>query len=384
MPLNEVFIPPALAKHRLPSLLWGCIFFVLINIVVVFIMKYDKNVSNRLPYDPTYEDIHEMLIKIQNEKKPVIVIIGGSVVWGVGHKENETIAMNLQKRLGGQVKVFNLGMIGARPLDEFLLAWLVRDTADLIITDYNYEFGGEISQERLWREKDTYLRHPQLLSIFAEEFFKDIPQIPTCFQQWKITIPQNMGVLERGAMNAFQATIPLIHYKHKINRIIFGQHPLLIVEKFHRNAGKILQGNVRVQDLLQPAAQDKTTPWSPPGTIEEQELSEKYLKKTFASDTLITCQVKAFSEYMQEKKLHLFAYITPMNPAMFFNLHSSPVHKQNVNLFEKLFSPIPLINLDTGTFPSTAFTDATHLTATGALLVADALLPNILHYMSPR
>jgi hypothetical protein len=337
---------------------------------------------NRLPYDPAAEEIQELIAEVKAEPKSTIVLIGGSVAWGVGHAANETIASRLQEMLGSEVRVFNLSLVGARPLDQFLLAWALRDDVELLLVDVNYELGMDVERERLWREPETYLRQRSLLSTYGDAFFQDVPAAKECMEQWEITLPHGQTAADKLAQS-LMSQLPLIHEKPAINRSLFGQHPLVLVERLNQKGGGLLKEEHPLQALLEsPERRMPTEAWVPPGTPDQQALAKLYLQSKFTSNTLRGCLMRAFSTYAAKKKLPMLAYLTPLNPGMFPGLHASQTHEANVQIFTSLFGDAGLVNLDTGTLPIAAFTDSTHLTASGAQLVSKQLLQEMDRFLT--
>lgn len=349
----------------------------MINIVIWLVFGRTETTLDRLPYDPAPEEIQELIRTIKAESRPTVVHIGGSVAWGVGHGANETIANRLQEMLGDEVRVFNLSLVGARPLDQFLLAWALRDDVELLLLDVNYELGMDVERERLWREPETYLRQRSLLSTYGDVFFEEIPAAKQCMDQWEIALPHGQTAVDMWAQ-AMIGHLPLVHYKPSLNRALFGQHPLILVERLHQKGSGLLNEDKPLKALLEsPEARMPTEPWVPPGTQDQQALAKLYLESRFTPDTLRGCLMQAFSIYAAKERLPVLAYLTPLNPGMFPGLHASDVHKENVTMFTSLFGDTGLVNLDTGTLPLTAFTDSTHLTASGAQLLSKQLLQEI-------
>lgn len=384
MPSDDIIAPPATDAPRAYAVAWAVIFFALINAAVWAAFGGTRAQPERLPYDPSPEEILEAVSAVRTQNGVTVAHIGGSVTWGVGHAADETISARLQEDLGGEARVFNLGLVGARPLDEFLLAWALKDDADLLLLDENYELGMDVDRERLWREPETYLRHRSLLSAYGEGFFRDVPAAKTCMETWEIALPHGQTAVDRAARGVF-GVLPVINHKPAINRSLFGQHPLVIAERFLSKGGAVLRGEQPLSVIFEsPEAHIVMQPWSPPLTDEQQALAALYRETSFSKHALRACLTEAFSAYAAEQDLPVLTYLTPLNPGMFPGLHGSEAHAANVRLFDDLSGASRFLNLDDGSLPADAFTDTTHLTASGASMVADMLLEAVRRSLPAR
>jgi hypothetical protein len=297
-------------------------------------------------------------------------------MWGVGSGDpSGTIPSAFKDLLNREdVPVYNLGIIGARPLDEFLLVYLLQGDANLIVTDYNYEFGLPLDPAHLLQDPGASVRLSQLFANEGPDFIAAVPGIADCMEQAGLTPPREAPTIEAYLRSWMEHAIPVLRYKDRINDRLFGQHPLLLIQRVFLLASKALRDRdlsfTTIRSLfLPPEERIETVAWEPGGPMG----SEAIQTQAFDPQNLHTCVSRAWSMYASERHLGVVTYLTPNNPGMFPGLHHSALHRNNIAVLEQAFSGTPFINLDDAVLQPSSFTDSTHLTPEGARAFAKIL-----------
>ena len=356
----------AVPPERLWSLLWAVFFLLLLNIGIALLFR-DNEPFVRFRYHTSYQDVRSVLETIAQDPRRKVVFLGGSVMWGSSTEDpSRTIPAAFRRHLPPDTAVYNLGMIGGRPLDSFLLAFLLQGKVDLFVLDYNYQFGAPVARERLLREPSTYVRLQELYHAHAPPLFGAIPGLHTCMEQFDLPLPAAPSIGEPTLRRWMERVLPVLRYKDRINDALFGQHPLLFIEQAGLHAGDLAAGTLRLRDLFSvPEEQIDPTPWQPKGTADEAAYRETVEAEVFSGTELLDCQSRAFAQYASKQQLPVVTYILPNNPAMFPGFKASPIHARNIDRLLTLFHGTSVHNLDTQTLPGSLFTDSTHLTPEG-------------------
>lgn len=356
-------------SSRLWALAWACVFFALFNGLIAFTFGRTGQ-FRRFHYHTSYEEIVSVVDAVRADPRRKIVFLGGSVMWGDSSPDPEdTIPAAFAGLLGDpDVAVYNLGFIAARPLDTYILALLLRDDRTVFVMDYNYSFGYAVDTGRLIREPETYVRMTQLYSSYAHRLYGDVPEMPVCFDAKGLPVMTLQHPVEKRLQNVFERFLPLLRYKDRVNDMLFGQHPALLLERVGFSLAK--GGTVDVRTLLgAPEEIIDSAPWTPakgPGEV--------FADEEFGDDALLNCITRAFGEYAKRTALPLIVYVTPNNPAIAGSHLTSPAHERNIRYLLSLFPAGHAHNLDDGTLDAALFTSSTHLTPAGTHVFAAKLL----------
>lgn len=122
-----------LGKNACHILLWGLIWFILLNIVIwtVFDRKFFDWVGfDRLLMQPSDNEVQSMIDKIRVEDKKHLVLLGDSIVWGIGINDpGESVGGKLTEHFSdrGDIRVVNLSVPGNSYLDTTAM---IRDSYD--------------------------------------------------------------------------------------------------------------------------------------------------------------------------------------------------------------------------------------------------------------
>lgn len=380
-------------RNRIFSLAWAVLFFVIINVFIALHFS-DHPSFRRFPYHATYEDVRGIFDIIRHDPRRKIVFLGGSVMWGASSGDPAfTIPAFFKEHLPPDVSVYNLGLVAARPLDAMLIMFALRDSVDLFVQDYNYTFGSFQPRDLLLREPATYIHLSPLLSAHADGLFGSIPAMRACMQQFDLPLPATTSSAGEATLQSMlEHSVPIFHFKDRINERLFGEHPLLLIEKagdvFGGHIGDLLDGSLRWSALMVSMTPEaelvNTVPWQPTRTQKEGDFRRLFQSEVFTGRELLDCQTRAFAQFAASARLPLVSYITPNNPTMFPELAASPTHRRNLKLLESQFAGTTLYDLDDQTFPGQYFTDDTHLTPFGYKQLADLLFQHLRPVLQSR
>ena len=361
--------------RRLWAFAWAAFFLVVINLLVAWMERDRGDAFTRFHYHVSYEEVRDVLDRIIADPRRKVVFLGGSVLWGTATPDPaRTVPGAFRALIPDDVVVYNLGMIGARPLDVFLLAHQLRGHADAIIIDENYLFGESLTRERLLREPETYLRIRQLLYTHNGDFFAAVPEAHACFVRYEAPLPSALSFGEARLQALTERWIPLLHYKDRLNDRLFGQHPLLLADRFLLDGGDVLRGKQSIALLLRPPEERMNIqPWKKTDPVDAAYV-HRYEHMRFTGREFLDCLSRALTTSAAVAHLPILLYVTPKNPGMFPHLQGTPVHAHNIRSLLSLFTGLRAVSLDDGSIPADHFADATHLTPEGNALLAHKIL----------
>lgn len=365
----------AVNGSRLYALLWAAIFLILINVSVEYV--FGKEVlPERFHYHAFYEEVTDAIEAVRTETRPTVVFVGGSVLWGAGSRDaGKSVPAEFARLAGSGIAVYNLAMVAGRPIDAYLISYLLKDSADLIVADYNYEFGLPVTRNRLVSDRGTYVRMGQLYDTFGPEMFQEIPSMEACLTDRGLPIPQHDNRVEADVRSFYERNIPVFRHKDRINDVLFGQHPLSMIEfvplRFAQRmrAGETFSSTFVAGLFKSPEGLIKEEPWKPGATP----VHPKLPSVVFDANDLQSCLGRAWTAYATSSVRQFTMYLLPNNPAMYPTMHASDIHTRNVQHLRTVFNNVPFYNFDDGTMSPNSFTDSTHLTASGSAAFAQRL-----------
>ncbi len=368
-------------RNRLFAVAWAVFFLILIN-GIIWVWFHGRPLGQRLPQHTSSGDVEQLLTAIRNDPRRKVVFIGGSILWGATTPDTrDTIPAAFASLLPKDVTVYNVGMIAARPLDEYLIAEQLQGHADLLILDYNYAFGFPIAPDRLLREPETYVRQSSLLQAHFHELLVAMPDISECFSRSGLSLPLSSSTIEQTLRSWYERNIPLFRYKDLLNSRLFGQHPTLLIQRTILALSSALTGRAPFPSvhslLLPPEEAIDPRPWNVHKTKPDASLEGQI----FDSSGFLPCLDRSFSSFVVAEHLPVVLYIPPNNPGLFPGLHHSEEHRNNIAILQSRFPGLASINMDDGTLSDVYFTGSTHLTPAGNRLFAErlfqALIPDL-------
>lgn len=362
-------VPP----HRLWALFWAAVFFFLINLLVWAVFRSaDTKPFLRLQLKPSYAEIVMITERIRRDPRPKIVFLGTSVIAGATAADPlDTVpavyAELLSKEAGHEVPVYNLGISGARPLDAYLLALILRDSTTLFIIDNNRQNSSVVSKQHLESGMSAYVRISQLYRDHATDLYRDIPATKECFIAYNIPLIDNVSFGNQGLLSYLSAYVPLLKYKDLTNIRLFGQHPIGVAEEalLALHSGNPLK---ELSMLFAPAEQKiNDTPWTPAAS-QTPYVSEP----AFDPNDINNCLIRAFSKYVVAAKLPVVEYLSPNNPGI-VHQSTNAMHRENNAMILSLFDGTHVLDFDDGSIPYGLFTDLQHFTVAGSHAFATLL-----------
>lgn len=361
-------------SDRCWAFFWAALFFCLINLGVWFAFRFtDTKPFLRLQLTPSYEEIASMVQRIKRDPRPKIVFLGTSVVAGatVRDPQNAVPAIYadlLRRETGRDVVVYNMGISGARPLDAFLVALLLRDSATLLIIDNNRWNSAIVSRQSLLSGMSAYVRISQLYRDHAMELYREIPAMKQCFADHDVPLIDNLSFSEAGALSRVSAVVPLLKDKDLINVALFGQHPIGVAEEALL-ALHSPRGWKDLSMLFSPVEEKiEDVPWNFSDTSQASYGTEP----EFLPGDINNCFIRAFAQYAASVHLSVVDYISPNNPGI-LHQNRNDMHRRNNAMIMKLFEGTRILDLDDGSLPAGMFTDLQHFTTTGSYLFATTL-----------
>lgn len=208
-------------------LVWGAVWFVLLNAVIgiIFDWKFFDVVGfDRLMMQPSDNELQSMIDKVRAEDKKHLILLGDSIVWGIGIQNPEnSIAGRLGEYLADREewRVTNLSVPGNSFFDA---AAVIRDSYDeknayvffvnpMLFREYyaSRDFEGTVRFKEL--VKRIFREHTELFQRCCD---LDIPSTHSDIALW----------LQRMVFRS----VPLYHDRDLLTKELLGLHPSVAVD----------------------------------------------------------------------------------------------------------------------------------------------------------
>jgi len=345
---------------------WAIFFFLLINLVILATFYGREEQFVRFGYNPSYEEIQRVVDIIKNDDRKIIVFLGGSVMWGKGSADPEkTIPISFESNLSNEnIAVYNLGINAARPLDFFVFTYLLKDHADIFVTELNYQFFSEFSPVRVRLDPTTYVRINQLFRTHATQMYDLSPELQSCISNANIPAGLPTPRIEQEIRNAVQSVVPIFMYKDRVNNMLFRQHPSLLLQRFLIHMSRVLQGTMEFSFDAFLSPPDSVPQW-------EAEPSKKYDRsdifgyEPFNEYQINACILRALSSFTEREDLQFIYYVLPLDHSVLTKLVVHPQYKKNIDMILSLVGENDVYNFDAISFDEKYFIDRSHLTPEG-------------------
>ena len=362
------------ARGKLWAIAWAAFFFLLINLVILAVFCGEEEQFVRFRYNPSYEEIQKVVDIIRNDKREIIVFLGGSVMWGKGTPDPmQTIPISFESELSNDnIAVYNLGINAARPLDFFVFTYLLKDHVDLFVTELNYQFFSKFSSERVRLDPTTYVRINQLFRTHATQMYDLSPELQSCISDAGIPAGIPTPRIEHGIRDAMQSIVPIFMYKDKVNDIVFRQHPSLLLQRFLIHVSRVLQGTTEFSFAAFLSSPDSVPQWEA-GPPKKYDRSDIFGYDPFREDQINVCVLKALSLLTTREDLPFVYYVLPLDHSQLTKLVVHPQYKKNVELIISLVGDNTAYNFDETVFDEKYFIDRSHLTPEGNMEFGRAL-----------
>lgn len=310
--------------HEKLNILWWClVFFTLINFAI-WAGFSDELVGpsySRLSFNASANEIGGIINKIKKDKNKKIIFIGGSVLWGsTTQNQDQTIPAFISKKFDGKVSVYNLALNAARPLDMFLISYLLRDVKDaVLIVDINYAFYDQSAGGK------DFIRVNSLLKENYLNIEQDAPGILSCLKK-NDQLEKFKPSLENKIELFLNKKIPLLHQKDRINLLLFNKHPSLIVQGLFNLVSVANGGTDKMEsfkNIFRPME----------GQVTEKSLKfdeqKIYHEGSIDEGQVNFCISKAFYGYIKDNKLPVYFYLLPQNNSILGDFADSEIYSKN-------------------------------------------------------
>lgn len=216
-----------LGKNACHILLWGLIWFILLNIVIwtIFDRKFFDWVGfDRLLMQPSDNELQSMIDKVRVESKKHLVLLGDSIVWGIGINDpGESVGGKFTEHFldRGDIRVVNLSVPGNSFFDN---AAIVRDSYSennvyvffvnpMLFRNYYAlrDFEGTVRFKEL--VKRVFRGHEETIESCCDL------QIPPAGSELQLWLHQIVFRL-----------MPLYHNRDLITKTLVGLHPSIAVD----------------------------------------------------------------------------------------------------------------------------------------------------------
>lgn len=180
------------------------IFFILINVFVdTALPSYndlhraseillDENVCNF-----TEKDFREIENSIKNDEKPKIFLMGDSIGYGIGVKEEADSITGYLREFQPDYSVYNLSTCGSKPLDYYLwvshLSKIDDNPENIYLIQYNYKWFNsdtERLEDRVSQKRVLF----KFFSLLNEEMQEKLDFYPTAFENLQVFLEKYIPV----------------------------------------------------------------------------------------------------------------------------------------------------------------------------------------------
>lgn len=330
-------------------LVWAVIFFVLINLLVA---KWAQPKSilgrfDRLMIESTDNELRSVLDAIQQETHPHIVLVGDSVIWGIGINDPElTIAGQIEEVKGhGRRATINLGQPGMTFLDQLAITKKIPQEHTVLFFINPIWFSLDIEEG----SSDELTRFDGTVSRELDSLSQDLAQCCNI----EIEPPENEDSLQ----SALRRVLPL--YGHR-DLIVKRALRIQFSRAVHAGFGRLRQMQFGMLIKRRDMQLDPTR--------DEQELGQN--KSVDPPKTRNGKILEYIATHLEERPN---THIVILPNAYYTKTDEHTVHMQSL---EELFVPTPVINLS-GVLGKEYFFDQTHLQPEGQARVAALILRSI-------
>lgn len=347
-------------------IVYAVIFFVFINCIVYFVFKDTSSRNFEIDTDSSYVAIKAKFDIVKKDKNKKVIFIGGSALRGgrVASTE-ETAPFLFSKYVKKGTSIYNFSFPSAKPLDQFLFFWLLRDSADLFIVDVNTLFLKEVYANGVAGDSTKYNRISELLQSNADAFLADVPEVKKCLNE------NGIFPIQGRSFDLYER-LPVVRYKDDINFALFGKHFSLFFDSLISAFLDLAKTGGRQTDwknILKP-----TPPLADHGPF--MELTKEKLEKLDVS--LNSCVLSSFSYYTRQNDMPVVFYVSPHSRYATSVQRKDPIYEENLLFTESLFSSstyfFDLDKKDVNPVPNEDFADEVHFNKAGHKMFAEYLV----------
>jgi hypothetical protein len=316
----------------------------------------------------SYQELMSKIEEIKKDKNRKVIFLGASSMWGARgiDRAQDTIPWQFAERTRQGVSVYNLSYPSMRPLDAFIITYLLKDDAHLFVVDISSAYFKKEYTRGVKEDYSKYIRIQRLLLNHQEDFLKHYPEVLACLQTYDV-VPRRELYFDSARF------IPLMRYKEEINYWLFGKHFSLFIND-------IVTGII---EIFKPSA-EKTTQWNalfkPPKDLppDKRLLKPNPFETEKFESSLNECIARQYDVFITNQHIPVVMYISPHSPELTQQERSNPVYDQNIQFIKNVYKGSTLFDLDTtNTLREEEYVDEIHFTVEGHKKLADLLYRKI-------
>ncbi|MCK5017051.1 MAG: SGNH/GDSL hydrolase family protein [Candidatus Peribacteraceae bacterium] len=227
MPSVEYAKCRAIPKSSIWILIWFLIWFVLANFLVFAYLKSNYFINSgfdRLLMHPSDNELRSAIYHLKKDNNHTnIILLGDSVIWGVGSNYSKSVAPILANKYidNPKIQVVNLAVPGNSFLDIARTIEEIENQNFVFLFFINpIRFNEEISN----RNFEEAIRFPYLFERGTEKRRVDIKDC--C----NLIIPNKENEIVRMIDDQLLTLIPIYYYRDTITKIIIGLQPYAAVD----------------------------------------------------------------------------------------------------------------------------------------------------------
>jgi hypothetical protein len=344
---------PKIPLSSLWIVFWALVFFLLINVFVwgVFDRFFWTTVGfDRLVMQPSDNEIRSMIDKIKQRDQKNIVLLGDSIIWGVGINDyGETIAAKLQDSLAE--KVVNLSVPGNSFFDMTATIEEVYNEDDVYLFFVNSMLFDDYYALRGFEESVRFK------GLVTKRFADDHEEFLQCCD---INIPQKDPFIEQWIDDILYQWVPLYRNRDLVTKFIIGLHPSVASDALvHR----FVKYGVRIWDKWDISGFSSLVTRKP--MMLEYKATEK--ETIDITNSRMISIVQSLTERLRDKKN---VYFVILDDNRFKKDH---VQDKNIRAIESAIQSDQILNLYRK-IPSEHFLDSVHIRPSGYEIVATQIL----------
>ncbi|KJS14951.1 MAG: hypothetical protein VR69_15915 [Peptococcaceae bacterium BRH_c4b] len=338
----------------------------LVSILISY--KFSTPEAQKLP---TYDKatLNLWINQIEKNNGYEIVILGDSVVHGDNVESNKTLPIYISKEInkllpGKKVKVFNMGMAGASPVEIFFLVDALQGVgADLFIYDINLGWFSrkETLEHRSLLELKKNLSEQKLQSLGIEP----LKQTDTPIEEW----------LSSHLFNHWK----LFQYRILMNYWLFGKPLRQKLEEAKNNPSMLLPFTEdKTQEILEMRAPWSTKNWAGKLDPTKGRVGDVYLSDNNAQWVLY----QMLLDLVNTRKIPMIFFVTPRNYELLdsYEMVNRDTYAKNLSIVINSAEDkgIPVLNYDNA-IPNDLFVDTIHPLPKGNQILAVYIVHDLIN-----
>lgn len=308
----------------LSILFWAFIFFIAINCAAfLYFRNQPQEDFKRLQYNASNKEIYRIVDQIKKDDKKKIVFLGGSVLWGSTTKNPDDTIPAFFKKEVGDANVYNLALNAARPLDIFIINYLLKDEVNLFVVDMNYHFFQNEFNDDLSKDPSKFIRIKSLLEDNYGALEKISPALLSCLDAHGVG--KNFGPNPELMAQKIFNYLPVVYFKDEINLLLFKKHPTLIVQGLFNFVPEFVKKPQAETFFNIFKSQDELIGGGKPEAMERQMYDDRLMDPKHIN----LCISQEYARFLDDNKVPASVYLLPQNPDILGLYADSEAYKKN-------------------------------------------------------